>query len=141
MVDLDADVIISSIGANINNSANENDTAFISGQTFNPLHYINIIDYFNVYGDMQVIPVATTLTKPENISVIKQAADSKGWDFVSCTDLNDEKYTAVPYKDVAVFGENVSAGVLNHPGDLGMQEMADRIWMALKPILENIERK
>lgn len=141
LVDLDADVIISSIGANINNSANENDTAFISGQTFNPLHYINIIDYFNVYGDMQVIPVATTLTKPENISVIKQAADSKGWDFVSCTDLNDEKYTAVPYKDAAVFGENVSAGVLNHPGDLGMQEMADRIWMALKPILENIERK
>ena len=141
LVDFDADVIISSIGANINNSANENDSAFVSDQKFNPLHYINIIDYFNVYGDMKVIPVATTLTGPENISVIKQAADSKGWNLISCTDLSDEKYTAVPYKDAAVFGENVAEGVLRHPGDLGMQEMADRIWTALKPILEDIERK
>ena len=60
---------------------------------------------------------------------------------ISCTDLSDEKYTAVPYKDAAVFGENVAEGVLRHPGDLGMQEMADRIWTALKPILEDIERK
>ena len=90
---------------------------------------------------MKVIPVITTLTGSENVSVIKQAADSRGWDCVTCTDLNDEKYTAVPYRDAAVFGENVAAGVLNHPGDSGMQEMADRIWAALKPILEDIERE
>ena len=141
LVNFDADVIIPSIGANINNSANENDSGFISDQTFNPLHYTDIIDYFNVYGDMKVIPVITTLTGSENVSVIKQAADSRGWDCVTCTDLNDEKYTAVPYRDAAVFGENVAAGVLNHPGDSGMQEMADRIWAALKPILEDIERE
>ena len=141
LVDFDADIIISSIGANINNSSNENDLGFISDQVFNPLHYINIVDYFNIYGDMNVIPIITTLTKPENVSVIKQAADNKGWNCISCVDLSDEKYTAAPYKGAEVFSENVASGVLSHPGDLGMQEMADRIWTVLKPALESIKRK
>lgn len=135
-VDFDADIIVASFGANINNSGNENDPSFETGRTFNAADYVNIIRYFNPKGDARIIPVLTTLTKSEISREILKLPAQTGWQLVNTSDLTAEKYTARPYKNAEVFGENVIDGVLNHPGDLGMQVMAERIWAVLAGSME-----
>lgn len=135
-VDFDADIIVSAFGANINNAGNENDPTFESGRTFSADDYIKIIDYFNPKGDAKVIPVLTTLTKTVIADEILKVPAKTDWTLVNTSDLTDSKYTAYPYRDAEVFGSNVTDGVLNHPGDLGMQVMAERIWDVLKNCID-----
>ena len=139
-VNFDADIIIAAFGANINNAANEGDDRFLSGGTFTEKHYEDIINYFNPYGDAKVIPVLTTLTKSEIAAEIIKVEGAAGWKLVNVSDLTDEKYTARPYKDAEVFTDAVTDGVLNHPRDLGMQVMAERIWEVLEGYIDEIAR-
>lgn len=135
-VDFDADIIVSAFGANINNANNENDPTFESGRTFSVNDYINVINYFDTKNDARIIPVLTPLTKTVIADEILKLPEAKGWTLVNTADLTDQKYTAYPYRDAEVFGANVTDGVLNHPGDLGMQVIAERIWEALKDCMD-----
>lgn len=139
-VDFDADIIICTAGANIGNAANENDKSFESGKELAPEHYADIVNYFNTYGDAKVIIGLTPLTSAENNKIITQSAQENGWTLVDMSDLKTEEYTAKPYKDADVFTEAVTDGVLRHPGDLGMQKMAERLWAALEPAMKAVKR-
>lgn len=139
-VDFDADIIIFTAGANVNNAANENDQSFESGNKFNTEYCADMINYFNPYGDAKVIAGLTPLTKYETNDVIKAAAEENGWTLVDMSDLKDRKYTAYDYKDADVFTGAVTDGVLGHPGDLGMQAMAERLWTALEPAMSEVKR-
>ena len=57
---------------------------------------------------------------------------------VDMSDLTERKYTAADYKEnSAVFTSNVIEPVLNHPGNLGMEKMAERIFMVLTRLLSD----
>ena len=50
------------------------------------------------------------------------------------------KYTGQPYKSNPVFSDSVNDGVLKHPGDLGMEKMAERLYEPTeKYVRESIE--
>ena len=139
-VEFDADIIISSIGANINNAANENDSGFITEYELTEENYKNIVNYFNPYNDALIVPCITTLTKTVVRNTIRKCAQTEGWECVDWSDLTDDIYTGKPYKSAAVFSDSVNSGVLAHPGDYGMKIMAERLYgLTEKYINESIE--
>ena len=134
--DFEPDIIICTIGANIKNPEPEGNDGVLTDIHFNKDYYKNIIDFFNKNGKAKVI-VGTTIFTPEGGEVqtgIKAYADENSVPYVKMNDMEDTKYSAKPYRDQ--FPENVSEGVLLHPGDAGMAEMANRLWVALEPIME-----
>ncbi len=137
----DADIILCTFGANINNADNEGDSSFVSGYEFNKDYYANIVNFFNRDGEAKVIAGITTLTRDYVMSAIKAAAEENNWACVDMSDLTDEKYLGLANKDADVFLDNVTEGVLNHPGDLGMQVMAERIFAAADPIIAAVAGK
>ncbi len=137
----DADIILCTFGANINNADNEGDSSFVSGYEFNKDYYANIVNFFNRDGEAKVIAGITTLTRDYVMSAIKAAAEENNWACVDMSDLTDEKYLGLANKDADVFLDNVTEGVLIHPGDLGMQVMAERIFAAADPIIAAVAGK
>ena len=138
-VDYDADIIISTFGANVKNGSNEGDDGFENDKTFTKEHYKAIVDHFNPNGDAKIIAGVTTLTNTEISTVIEQAAREYGYSFVDMSDLTGDEYTAKYYAEElkAKFGvATINDGVLKHPGNDGMQEMADRLWTALSPMVK-----
>lgn len=139
-VEYDADIVIAAFGANIKNGANEGDPGYENDEIFTKVKYKEIIDHFNPGGDATIISGLTMLTTDKIAAVIQEAAEEYGYNSVDMrSDLTDELYTAKGYEAILKekFGVNaVDGGVLNHPGDTAMQEMADRLWGALNPILE-----
>lgn len=131
-VSFDADIIICTIGANIKNLVPEEGTGEVTEITFDKEYYKAIIDHFNPNGNAKVIVGTTIFTNEggEIQTAIKEAADTYGYSYVKMNDLTDSYYTAWQFKDY--FPENISGGVLNHPGDYGMAEMADRLWPELE---------
>ena len=126
-IDYDADIIICSLGANINNASNEDDSGFITNYEFNGENYKNIVNYFSTYNDAKIIACITTLTRTNTKAEIRKCAENECWEIVDWSDLTDKKYTAASDKSSPVFSENVNSGVLAHPGNLGMAVMAQRL--------------
>ena len=138
-VEYDADIIISTFGANVKNGSNEGDDGFENDKTFTKEHYKAIVDHFNPNGDAKVIAGVTTLTNTEISTVIEQAAREYGYSFVDMSDLTGDEYTAKYYAEdlKAKFGvATINDGVLKHPGNDGMKEMADRLWTTLNPLVK-----
>ena len=138
--DFDADIIICTIGANINNSANENDLNFNSGKVFTEEAYQNIINFFNPYGDAKVIVGIMPLTNYEVEEIIKSSAQNNKQILVDMSGLTGDKYTARPYSNAPVFTSDVSPAVLGHPGDAAMKEMADMLWQELSKLMDESKR-
>ena len=139
-INFDADIIICSIGANINNSSNEDDSGFITNYELTAENYRDIVNYFNPYNDAKIIPCITTLSRSVVRNTIRECVQAEGWECVDWSDLTSYVYTGKPYKSASVFSDNVSSGVLAHPGDYGMQIMAERLYEPTeKYINESIE--
>ncbi len=138
-VNFNPDIIICTIGANINNAEPEEDGTYDSGQFFTKEHYKAIIDHFNKGGDAKVLVGTTIWVGGDVEAAIEAAVDAYGYEYVSMNDLTDSKYRATSYKNVmiaaGVVSENVSSGVLNHPGDEGMRVIAERLWKKLRPMM------
>lgn len=139
-IEYDADIIICSIGANINNASNEDDSGFITNYELTAENYKNIVNYFNPYNDAKIIPCITTLTRTVVRNTIRECVQAEGWEYVDWSDLTATKYTGQPYKSNPVFSDSVNDGVLKHPGDLGMEKMAERLYEPTeKYVRESIE--
>lgn len=138
--DFDADIIICTAGANINNSANENDPNYNSGKEFSSKAYQNIINYFNRYGDAKVIVGITPLVGYDVKEIIKKSAEENSQILVDMSGLVEDKYTAMAFKDAPVFTSEVSSAVLGHPGDEGMKEMARLLWPELSKLMDELKR-
>ena len=138
LADYGADIIIATFGANIRNVINEQDSGFETDEIFTPERYSDIIEFFNPDGKAEVLAGITTLTPYENAEIIKLSAQRNGYILVDMSDLTERKYTAADYKEnSAVFTSNVIEPVLNHPGNLGMEKMAERIFMVLTRLLSD----
>ena len=131
--DYDADIIISTIGANVKNGANEGDDSFENDYTFTKEKYKAILDYFNPDGDAQIIVGNMPLTSAENEAVLSEAADAYGYPYVDMSDLTDAQYKGQADALKEAFGvDAINQGVLNHPGDAGMAAIADELWTVLE---------
>lgn len=141
-VNFDADIIVCTIGANIKNPANEGDPGFDTHEEFEMVDYQKIISHFNPGEDASVIVGLTPLMGGTIKDVIVQAARAMDWPVVDMTDLTDNQYKAFPYEQQLkdAFGvDEIISGVLNHPGDKGMQVMAERLWETLRPAIKKLE--
>ena len=132
LAEFGADIIVATFGANIRNVTNEQDAELETDEIFTPQRYSDLINFFNPNRKAAVIAAVTTLTPEENAEVIKEAAKRSGYTLVDISDLTQRKYTAADYRECgSVFTPNVIAPVLNHPGDLGMEEIANRLFPVL----------
>jgi len=113
-----ADIIIFTFGANVD----------ITEHDFNISDYKKIIDYFDPNSRAKIILGSTVLTPSTIVQTIENTALEYGYPYVNMNDMVDAKF--FPTKEG--FFENASQGVLNHPGDEGMKEMADRLWPKLQ---------
>ena len=137
-----ADIIIATFGANVKNGANEGDSSFENDYTFTTAKYKKIIDKFNPDGDAKVIAGATVLTNEPIVKIIENAASEFGYVYRDMTEWTDDKYKAYDYKEellelyYAAGGNtsitSVNEGVLGHPGDLGMEMIANELWEELE---------
>lgn len=131
------DLIVSTFGANIRNSANENDSAFENEHIFTKEHYKAIIDFFNPHGTARVIVGITPLMGSDEVTrAIEDYAGDYAAALVHMEDLTDRKYTAYDDREAAVFGKNWIDGVLMHPGDEGMKEIARRLWTEIESMIK-----
>lgn len=136
LADYGADIIIATFGANIRNVTNEQDSELETDEIFTPDSYSDIIEFFNPSGKAEVLACITTLTPDENAEIIKLSAQKNGYILVDMSDLTERKYTAADYKENSeVFTSNVTEPVLNHPGNLGMEKMAERLFTVLTRLL------
>jgi len=115
--DFEPDVLIVRLGENV-------DAERFEGDNFkNSLHAF--VAYLT--GAREVNVVVTT-TFWENVPVTEQlvkAGEESGWTIVNLYDLGqDDRYMAI--------GRFENAAVSRHPNDLGMEEIAKRIWDALQ---------
>ena len=127
------------------NGSNESDSSYENDYVFSPDKYKRIIDKFNPDGDAIVIAGATVLTNASIVRVISEAAAGYGYTYVDMTEWTDRIYKAYDYEDeilayyYKVTGDTskkeVYSGVLSHPGDLGMEKIAEELWAALNPMI------
>lgn len=137
----DADIIISTFGANVGNSTNEEDDGYLTEEEFTTAHYIDIVNEFNTSGVADVVAVVTPLTREATNTTTEAAATEAGWQFVDTSSITGDEYNATSYytEYPEIFGADVWDSVLSHPGDAGMAAMADLIWIELeKALIENM---
>ena len=110
-IDAKPDIIIFTFGAN-------------ASDAMTVANYKSIVDAFNPQGKAKVIIGTTTLTSPTKLATINSYAATYNKPLVVMSDLTDPMYKGDPN----VFTD---PGVLSHPGDLGMLEMANRLYPEL----------
>ena len=132
------DIIICTIGANIKQTHLEDEDGNQTDEVFTKSHYKNMIDYFNPSGKAKVIVGNTIFTTEDAKTQIKAYADENGVPYVEMGDLTAEEYLGTPDRNAPCFTENVTEGVLIHPGNKGMAVMAERLWVPLKAAIEEL---
>lgn len=78
------------------------------------------LDYLNPTGNAQII-MTTGFWRHPGDEGIRNLAKKKNWPLAELGDLGEDD----AMKAIGLFEHN---GVANHPGDLGMQKIAERIW-------------
>lgn len=89
--------------------------------------YIDFIDFLNKSGNAKVI-LTTSFWKHAADPVIAEVSKEMGWPLVTLNDLGELD----EMKAIGLFEHN---GVANHPGDLGMKTIADRIFEVMQTML------
>lgn len=89
--------------------------------------YIDFINFLNKSGNAKII-LTTAFWKHAADSVIEDISKEKGWPLVVINDLGE-------LDEMKALGLFEHYGVANHPGDLGMKTIADRIFEELKQLL------
>ena len=85
------------------------------------------LDYLNPSGNAKIV-LTTGFWKHPGDEQIRKMAEEKNLPFISLGDLGEQD----EMKAIGLF-EHV--GVANHPGDLGMKTIAERIWAELEKLL------
>ena len=86
--------------------------------------YIKLIDFLQIKKTAKVI-LTTGFWKHNGDSVIREIGKEQGFPVVELGDLGE-------LDEMKAIGLFEHKGVANHPGDKGMQAIADRIWEVLK---------
>lgn len=86
--------------------------------------YEQLIAYFNPQNKAKVI-LTTSFWKHPADAIIEEVAKENGYPFIYLGDLGEQD-------GMKAIGKFSHEGVANHPGDLGMKEIADRILRAIK---------
>ncbi len=81
--------------------------------------YIKLIDYLNSTGKAKIILTSSFWKHPAN-AVIEEIAEEKGFPYAELSDLGE-------CEDMKAIGLFEHEGVANHPGDKGMEAIAERI--------------
>ena len=89
--------------------------------------YVDFINYLNKSGNAKIV-VTTSFWKHVADAVVEEAAKENGWTFVSINDLGE-------LDEMKALGLFEHYGVANHPGDLGMKTIADRIFDEVKKLI------
>ena len=114
--DFVADILIIRLGENVNEE-NLRENVFKN----------SLQDFVEYLSGGRKIDVIVTTTFWENVPVSQQliaAGEESGWDIVRLSDLGqDDQYMAI--------GQFENEAVSRHPNDVGMKEIAMRIWAAL----------
>ena len=85
------------------------------------------MNYLNPSGNAKVI-VTTGFWHHPGDEALKDFADEKGYPLVKLGELGEQD----EMKAIGLFAHE---GVANHPGDLGMKVMAERIFSAVRGFL------
>lgn len=90
----------------------------------------DLMRFFNRGGRAKMIVTSLFWPNPAKDEAIRRAAECLGAVYVPLNDLGTRD-------DMKALGLFWHSGVANHPGDLGMQAIADRIGGALEPFLKD----
>ncbi|MBR5314089.1 MAG: SGNH/GDSL hydrolase family protein [Clostridia bacterium] len=115
----DADVIIVRLVENCGLSLYDPDKFYNS--------YKKLISYFNKSGNAKVI-LTSGFWKHPGDEVIKKVAQDLGYPYVYLGDLGEDD-------NMKAIGLFEHAGVAAHPGDLGMKNIAERIWQEIEQLI------
>lgn len=86
--------------------------------------YNRLIGLLNPSGSAAVFCTGAFWSAPDVDKMIQNAADSRGATFLSLVELQEDRYRAI--------GLFEHAGVAAHPGDEGMEAIADLIFSAME---------
>ncbi len=89
--------------------------------------YVDFINFLNKSGNAKII-LTTSFWEHTADPVVEQVAKENGWSLVVLNDLGE-------LDEMKALGLFEHYGVANHPGDLGMKTIADRIFGELKKII------
>ena len=90
--------------------------------------YLKLIQFLDPEGKAKVI-LTSSFWKRSGDEVIRQIAEEKEWDFIYLGDLGERA-------DMRADGLFTHSGVAHHPGDKGMEEIAERIWGKINQFLK-----
>lgn len=114
-----ADIVVVRLGENIFNARDKFEEYPIAP------HYAKLIEYFCSNPNAKVIVTGLFWKSPEIEKAIDKVVSEKGYAFAPLNDLGDNE------ENMAI-GKFWHEGVAMHPGDLGMQRIAERIVKAIE---------
>jgi alpha-galactosidase len=121
------DVIVFAIGANIGGPQ------YSEGHIFDVDYFKGIVDTFNETGRAKVVVGVTTLTGGDVSAVLKAYAELYGCPYVDMnfTPSGNPEYFPASVSELPGNPDPnvVTSGVFAHPGDAGMAEMANRLYL------------
>ncbi len=85
--------------------------------------YLALLDYINSTGKAKVVFTGSFWNHPGD-SVVREIAGERNCPYVELGDLGERD-------DMKAIGLFEHSGVASHPGDKGMEAIADRIWEAI----------
>lgn len=86
-------------------------------------NFLRFLEYFNPAGKAKII-LSTAFWRHSGCEIMKAVAEEKGLQCVDITDLGDRD-------DMKALGKFEHGGVAVHPGDLGMERIAERFLPAV----------
>lgn len=89
--------------------------------------YVDFINFLNKSGNAKIV-LTTSFWKHAADGVVAEVSKEMGWPLVTLNDLGELD----EMKALGLFEHN---GVANHPGDLGMKTIADRIFEEVKKLI------
>ena len=89
--------------------------------------YVDFINFLNKSGNAKIV-LTTSFWEHTADPVIAEIAKENGWPLVVLNDLGE-------LDEMKALGLFEHFGVANHPGDLGMKTIADRIFEEVKKVL------
>ena len=89
-----------------------------------------LLDYVNPKGSARVI-MTTSFWKHPGDFASRNVADERGYPIVELGQYGEQD-------EMKALGLFAHEGVANHPGDRGMQAIADEIWKPMEPMLDAI---
>ena len=86
--------------------------------------YVDFINFLNKSGNAKIV-LTTSFWKHAADSVVAEVSKEQGWPLVTINDLGE-------FDEMKAIGLFEHYGVANHPGDLGMKTIADRVFAVIK---------